>query len=291
MLVREIFDQYRRAQLRLTRAPQRAEYAWKHLEPEFGSVEHDRVTGLIPAYVQGRSASRATVARELAVLSASLHWAYRFGLIGSCPFIPRLSDSSPVRSRVLTDEEIAALLRESAAWLPWLNTFIKLALLTGQRRNAIADLTWDRVDFNNGAVDFNDPNLKNASRAKGRGWVPMSSDLRDLLMELYGQQYGPYVLHHNGKQVRWINPAFRLLRKRVGIANATPHTLRHTVATRLVQKGVPIQDVQRLLGHRSVRTTEKVYVKYSPEFIRKAVEHLTIGEHSEDKRVEKQSKA
>ena len=56
----------------------------------------------------------------------------------------------------------------------------------------------------------------------------------------------------------------------------TPHILRHTVATQLAQKNVPMPQISRLLGHRSTAITERVYAKYSPDFCRQAVTHLNV---------------
>jgi len=56
----------------------------------------------------------------------------------------------------------------------------------------------------------------------------------------------------------------------------TPHVLRHTVATQLAQKNVPMTQISRLLGHRSTAITEKVYAKFSPDFCRQAVAHLNV---------------
>ena len=58
--------------------------------------------------------------------------------------------------------------------------------------------------------------------------------------------------------------------------NATPHILRHTVATQLAQKSVPMAQIARILGHRNTQITERVYAKYSPDFCRDAVEHLSV---------------
>lgn len=49
------------------------------------------------------------------------------------------------------------------------------------------------------------------------------------------------------------------LGKRAGIKNVHPHRFRRTLATDLVRKGVPIQDVAQILGHSDLRTTQ-VYV-------------------------------
>ena len=56
----------------------------------------------------------------------------------------------------------------------------------------------------------------------------------------------------------------------------TPHTLRHTVATHLVQDRVPIIEIAKLLGHKDSRITEKVYAKFGPDYLKKAVSSLSL---------------
>jgi integrase/recombinase XerD len=61
------------------------------------------------------------------------------------------------------------------------------------------------------------------------------------------------------------------LRKRTGI-DFDPHWCRHTVATRLLRDGVPIEVVAKLLGHASVTTTSAVYGHLTVEDARKTLE-------------------
>lgn len=54
------------------------------------------------------------------------------------------------------------------------------------------------------------------------------------------------------------------------------HDLRHTCATRMVQAGVDLYKVQRLLGHKSPIMTQR-YVHHCPESLRDGVEALDVG--------------
>jgi len=57
---------------------------------------------------------------------------------------------------------------------------------------------------------------------------------------------------------RALEPVFR----RAGISNISSHNMRKTFATRLLSRGAAITDVQHLLGHASVKTTEKAYAAF-----------------------------
>jgi integrase len=55
--------------------------------------------------------------------------------------------------------------------------------------------------------------------------------------------------------------------------DVTPHTLRHTAATWAAMAGVPMDEIARLLG-ASVTVVEKIYAKWHPEYLRRAVQAL-----------------
>jgi integrase len=62
-------------------------------------------------------------------------------------------------------------------------------------------------------------------------------------------------------------------RQEAGAAPISLHKLRHTFGTRLAERNIPIQEIQELMGHRSINTT-RIYVRPSLERKREAVESL-----------------
>ena len=71
--------------------------------------------------------------------------------------------------------------------------------------------------------------------------------------------------------VRAVEKRFATLCQAAGITEARVHDLRHTCATRLVNKGTDILAVQRLLGHSSVQTTQR-YGRLGDREYRRALE-------------------
>ena len=74
-------------------------------------------------------------------------------------------------------------------------------------------------------------------------------------------------------QVRYLVREFCEARNRAGIPDFRFHDMRHTFATRLVQRGVDLYKVQRLLGHKTSTMTQR-YAHHSPESLREGVNVL-----------------
>ena len=71
-----------------------------------------------------------------------------------------------------------------------------------------------------------------------------------------------------------IKQGFRAAARRAKLPNVTPHVLRHTAATWMVQRGVPFEMVAKFLGN-SKEMVERVYGHHSPEWLRLAANALS----------------
>lgn len=110
--------------------------------------------------------------------------------------------------------------------------------------------------------------------------VPVPARLVALLEEWQGRgkkrAAGPVFASPRGGRLasRTVQLRLAALGKRAGLPRRLkPHTLRHTFATRLLERGASIREVQELLGHSSVATTE-VYTHTVPDRLRGAVDRL-----------------
>lgn len=84
-----------------------------------------------------------------------------------------------------------------------------------------------------------------------------------------------YVVHENGQRLKDIKRGFLTACLKAGLVGVTPHTLRHTCATWLMQRGVSIWDASGYLG-MSRETLERVYGHHHPDFLRGAAEALSL---------------
>ena len=241
---------------------------WKQLEPHFGYKVGKAITkDDCRAYTKERKRqgkSNSTVRTELELLRACLRWHYG----KEAPQITAPSPSKP-RDRYLTKEEAAKLLEHIET--PHVRTFVNLALATGARMTAILELTWDRVDFTHGTIDFN-PAGRDPTN-KRRTIVPMNAKARDALTIAYEARQTDHVIEYGEKPVASVKRAVAAAARRAGVP-CSPHVFRHTAGVWMAQADVPMQKIAQFLGHTSTRVTESVYARYSPRFMADAADAL-----------------
>ena len=109
---------------------------------------------------------------------------------------------------------------------------------------------------------------------KGRAIVPINRTLRPALVEAYDVRTTDYVIEWAGGQLKSVRKGFESAAKRAGLEHITPHDLRRSAARWMVEAGIPMVEVAQYLGHSSTTTTEAVYARFSPEYLKKAAEAL-----------------
>jgi integrase len=166
---------------------------------------------------------------------------------------------------VYTAEEIETLLRHAAVvhdkrWYLFLATLVD----SGRRVGEVLGLEFAWLNATSETPHFHLPTTKNGNQA----YVPLSNRLQSLWTEdmvawlrenhrgqfkrdvqLYPFPWTYQVAHRN----------FRHYCKKVGVESRAFHCFRHTKATEMIARGVPIQAVSALLGHANVGTTDAIY--------------------------------
>ena len=164
---------------------------------------------------------------------------------------------------VLSKEEINNMLEAT------LNLKHRLVLMflyyTGMRLNEIVNLKWEDIDFQRGVI-----HLKTAKGEKERV-IFLHEKLRNFIEYFNIKKEGFAFMSNLGKKYdkRTIQFIVRNAANKAQIdKRITPHTLRHSFATHLLEAGADIRHIQKLLGHSNLQTTQ-VYTHVANKDIKK----------------------
>lgn len=252
-------------------AHDRLQYASMAINRHVGNLEPHMLTPTMYGERRaGEGVSSGTVRREIATLRAALKWASQQQppWIDRAPYV-EMPSKAPPRDRWLTRAEFDRL--RDACILPHVRLFVLLAYHTAARRGAILELTWDRVDLDARRIAYAKPGRRETK--KRRATVPINAALFDELQQARRMALTEHVIEFRGRPVMSIRKGFEESCRRAGIAGCTPHTIRHTAASHMVMAGVPLAQVARMLGDTE-EMVEKVYGKWSPDYLRDAADAL-----------------
>lgn len=249
--------------------PENLEFSLRPIKRELGNLTPALLSQeTIKRYaVARRDKANDTIRRELKCLHAALRWSGRHWNTTPFEFDMPVPPSRP-RDRWLTKDEARKLLE--AVTLPHVKIFTMLALMTAQRGIAICDLTWNRVDFDHGIINFGD----NVGK-KRRATVPMNSQLRAALLEARELRTTDYVVEYREGQVKNPRKGVASAARRAGLGKLGKHALRHTAATWMIMDGRPKAEVADYLG-TTIAMIERVYGHLSPDFLRDASKALEL---------------
>jgi integrase len=146
----------------------------------------------------------------------------------------------------------------------YLKPIVTVALQTGMRRGEILNLQWNNIDFEQNFIE-----LLETKSGKSRK-IPLSKILKDMLSKMSKNNNYVFVNPKTQKPYTTIQKSFTTIVKKANIKNFRFHDLRHTVATRLVEKGVDLVVVQEIMGHSKIETTMR-YAHPVPERKKQAI--------------------
>jgi len=276
LTIPQVLEWYWTSHAKSLMRPDSANLSIRYLKPFFGAtLAADLTLDMQEQYVAHRREAGAgdeSIRRDLSVLSAALNRAVRYKRLAHRPPALTLTPAPP-RERWLTRKEAAALLRQMRGKRQaHVLLFTRLALYTGARTGAILDLTWDRVDFDAGLIDFRKPGRPQTK--KRRTVAPMTRKVRRMLLHARKHARGRHVISWAGERIGRVAKACIAAADRAGIEGFSPHVLRHTFASWAVQRRVPIYMVGKALGQTVASTTER-YAKLAPDDVLAAMEAAT----------------
>jgi len=218
-----------------------------------------------------KEAAPPTVNIEIRVLNTSLNQAVELGWLKLAPDSRfkqiRIPDSEPPQwldelqiERLLATEDIV------------FRNFLLLLLNTGCRRNEGLGVCWEDVDLRRRQIIIREKVGKMGKRRT----IPINETLYHTLLNWPGIKEGRLFPQFTPNQISMkFRRRARQLELPIGISI---HSLRATFACQLIARGTDIYTVSRLLGHSSVKVTEKHYLALTPDHLQDAVNRLEFGQ-------------
>ena len=243
------------------------------------SVDSDLIRDWMESMMdKGNTAS--SVNRRLSALRSFFRFALSRGLISKDP---AHNIEGPKKSRPLPqfvkESEMDRLLDGEGMWGDSFEDIRARAIImtfyeTGVRLSELTGL--DIVDVDMGGCELKVTGKRNKQRI-----IPFGTELQKTLLSYievrkeFGGSDGALFIDRKGKRLR--NPVVREmvkenLTKVTTIKKRSPHVLRHSFATAMVNNGAGIESVRKLLGHESIATTE-IYSHTTFEQLKKAYKH------------------
>lgn len=221
----------------------------------------------------------------LSKTKAVIRWAYQHDYIDEVQFIdklkpfPDVSKKEKISDKFLESEEVTAIIDElRRRGLINHALFTEMLVKTGLRIGELIALEKSDIDLIERVIHVNktydrvNDLVTTPKTLESIRDIPLTDDLVNLIKEIdkfYLNQkaikFGTNLLFMSGVGNHYIYPTYHLAlintTKKLGITKkVTPHIFRHTYASLLMEKGVPIETISHLLGHSNSKITQEIYL-------------------------------
>ena len=250
----------------------------KEFETDLGDLTRDHLRSWLVFLSQEKALKSSSVVRKLASVRSFFQYALRKGLMRCDPSLglkpPKLPSALP---KIVKEQELLDLLSSERFPDGWEGTRDRLILemfyQTGMRRAELIGLKWSDIFFSEAQIRVI------GKRNKERR-IPLMPHLMRELKEFkaistdYFGVFYDYVF--TGKRGGRMSPSlvYKIVNhylQGVYCSQTSPHVLRHSFATHMLDKGADLNSLKELLGHASLAATQ-VYTHNSLEKVKKAYE-------------------
>jgi len=249
-----------------------------HIVPFFGRMRLDEIgAGQIErfkALLLRKGLKAKTINNHLSVLRTMLTVATDWELIEHVPRIKWLKAPRPGFDFLEFEEAEQLIAGADEDW----SAAIVVALRTGLRLGELRALRWEDVDLKRGVLTVAQAAWKDIVGTPKNGMtrqIPLCDDALTALKQ-HRHLRGEYVFCREDGSLLGkggLDAPLRRARKRAGLRHLSWHVLRHTFASHLVMRGVPLKVVQELMGHSTIEMTMR-YAHLSAGSKRDAVNKL-----------------
>jgi integrase len=250
-----------------------------HILPHFGKlIMSDLEKRDVVEFINGQLTTHkpGSINRVVILLRYMYNLAIKWEIVGvtrnPTAGIPLLKENNQVE-RFLSSLEAKALLRSiKHSRNKMLQYIIPMLILTGARKREVLDATWEDVDLDRALWRI--PNTK-AGKARV---VPLSDTALKLLTALRAKKRCAYIFANPNtlKPYRSFYYSWHTARRDAGLDDVRVHDLRHSFASFLVNAGRSLYEVQTLLGHTQIKTTQR-YAHLSSDSLRNASNEVSLA--------------
>ncbi len=253
-----------------------------HIAPYFGKKELNSLTPLEIERWQNEMEENyksSTVQKLRTIFSEILKKAKDNDFVDRNPFekVPGIQKKNTAEVNPFTEKELNGIIQNTNGYM---KNFIKFMVATGMRPGEIIALKWSDIDFERKKINVERTRIRSVIRGEiQNGEVKTASSERvvDLLIlaeEALLRQKEltfkyEYIFINQSKRPFYshdiIGLNFRKILKKSEIKERPIYNLRHTFASQLISKGADITWVSKMLGHKDITITLKVYTKFIKE--------------------------
>jgi site-specific recombinase XerD len=230
------------------------------------------------ALERGRGVSRRSLARRVSGIKGFFRYLVRRGIIQDSPVIHMEMMKAEKRlPKVSSTKDITRVLAAScgdSAIEKRNRAIVAFLYATGARVSELVGINTEDIDFRNGLVKLRGKGKKTRIVPTGRFSLERLSEWLDIRKVPSATDADAVFTRQDGKrltdrQVR--NIVYRSVQKAAVTTPASPHTMRHSFATHMLDNGADLRVLQEMLGHVSLSTTQ-VYTHVTKERLLKAYE-------------------
>ncbi len=217
-------------------------------------MKTDDLRNYLSDYQQTSQCTKANIDNIRRILSSFFAWLEDENYIIKSP-VRRIHKikSSKVVKETYSDESME-IIRDQCGCLRDL-ALIDLLASTGMRVGELVRLNRDDIDFENReCVVFGKGSKERPVYFDARTKIHLKNYL-DSRIDDEDALFVSLLFPHKRLEISGVEIRLRELGRKLGITKVHPHKFRRTLATRAIDKGMPIEQVQRLLGHAKIDTT------------------------------------
>lgn len=227
---------------------------FEHNSKNLNEISANDIRAYLYAYQVERGCSERSLDKTREYICRFFKWANTEGYIDNDPSDNVKAIKHEVKPRrAMTQDELEAI-RESCETLRE-KAIVEFLYSTGCRVSELVGVTKDDINWEDKTVHLFGKGKKHRTsylNAKSiRALEKYLAARTDDNPQLFVGEIAPF----NAITTSTVEKVVKKLASKSGCTHVTPHTFRHTTATHGVQSGMPIQEMQKLLGHESINTT------------------------------------